>query len=320
MISQATDSASGPGKRSPADRAAGRSRAAQGDGAVRHHVASGDAALARQAQPRPDPAGARRRGGDLGAGALRSRRPARAGRPARARSIVDRPAPRRARADARRASGSSAPYASGEPPGSRSGSAPSSPKRPAGDRGGDRAAARAARREPVSSVALALRARTFRSLRRHHNYRLFFAGPDRLARGLVDAERRPRVARALALSLAARRRDAAVLPVRPVHALRAVRRLGRRSAGHAPARRLDAGRGDDRLRRARSRDADRHRDAAHRLRARDARRVHTRARCTGAAVAHVRDGRPARAAERGCAQLRPAQRLSRRSAPRSPAC
>jgi MFS family permease len=28
----------------------------------------------------------------------------------------------------------------------------------------------------VSSVALALRARTFRSLRRHHNYRLFFAG------------------------------------------------------------------------------------------------------------------------------------------------
>ena len=62
---------------------------------------------------------------------------------------------------------------------------------------------------------------------------------------------------------------------------------------------------------ARGRDADGHGDAAGRLRARDARRRHPRARRAGPAVAHVRDGRPARAAERGRAQLGPAQRVAR---------
>src|SRR5437870_3455238 len=48
---------------------------------------------------------------------------------------------------------------------------------PAGDRSGNCAATRAAGgHRPLSSVTFALRTRTFRSLRRHHNYRLFFAG------------------------------------------------------------------------------------------------------------------------------------------------
>ena len=45
-----------------------------------------------------------------------------------------------------------------------------------GDRGSRSGAHEAGRGRRVTTLALALRTRTFRSLRRHHNYRLFFAG------------------------------------------------------------------------------------------------------------------------------------------------
>ena len=72
----------------------------------------------------------------------------------------------------------------------------------AGDRGGARAAAEA----PVTAALLALNRRTFLSLRRHRNYRLFFIGQVDLGERRLDAEHRARLARHRADELAARRR------------------------------------------------------------------------------------------------------------------
>ena len=89
----------------------------------------------------------------------------------------------------------------------------------------------------MSSVTLALRARTFRSLRRHHNYRLFFAGQIVSLAGSWMQN----VALAwLVLSLS--RSPLAVATLLfcrfvPYTRLRALRRLDRRPAGHAPPRR-----------------------------------------------------------------------------------
>ena len=234
----------------------------------------------------------------------------RAGLLVRVRS-TDRPAPRRPRADA----GGRAP----PPLGAR---APHGLARRAARRARAREPSRrsAAALEPLrdcsarsamSTVALALQRANLPQPPPPPQLPALLRGPDRLARRLVDAERRARLARALPLPLAARGRNAALLPLRAVHALRPLRRLDRRPARYAAARRLDAGRGDARLGRTRGRDPDRHRDAPDRLRARDARRRHARPRRAGSAVADLRDGRPARAAERRRAQLRPAQRLPR---------
>ena len=199
-----------------------------------------------QAEPRPDAARTRRGRGDLAAGALRPHRPARARRAARAGALGGRPPPRRARADT-----------GGRPP------------PPLDPRAANRLARRAARQRSSRTSSTRSRRRSSRSAaaggraREHPLVRAarphvpqpapppqlppLLRRPGRLARRLVDAEHRARVARPLALALAARRRDAALLPLRPVHRLRALRRLGRRPAGHAPTRHLDAGRGDARL-------------------------------------------------------------------------
>ena len=153
----------------------------------------------------------------------------RAGLLVRVRSDVDR---RRVGLELTpRASGSSARCASGVPRGSRSASTASSPK-PSGrsrrrssrcasswDKPREQRHIRTAGAnvpQPPSSLQLPA------LLRR----------ADRLARGLVDAERRSRVARALPLSLAAHRGDAALLPLRAVHGVRVVRGLDRRSTEH----------------------------------------------------------------------------------------
>ena len=122
-------------------------------------------------------------------------------------------------------------------------------------------------------------------------------GTDRVARRVVDAERRARLARALPLPLAAGDRRAPVLPVRAVHAARPVRRIGGRPARHTQARPVGAGGGDGNLGGTRRRDADGHGVASDRVRPRGARWDHSRPRCSRTAVAHLSDGRAERAAE-----------------------
>ena len=57
------------------------------------------------------------------------------------------------------------------------------------------------RDDAVTTLVFALKARTFRSLRRHRNYRIFFTGQLVSLAGHVDAERRARLARARALRI-----------------------------------------------------------------------------------------------------------------------
>ena len=161
----------------------------------------------------------------------------------------------------------------------------------------------------MSSVGFALQSRTFRSLRRHHNYRLFFAGQIvslagswmqnvALAWLVLSLSRSPL---AVATLLFCRFAPYTLLGL---FAGSIVDRLDTRRlvVWTQVAAMVDVGC-------ARARDADGHRDAPDRVRPRDARRRHTRARRAGPAGAHIRDGRPERAAERRRPQLGPVERV-----------
>ena len=113
--------------------------------------------------------------------------------------------------------------------------------------GGGRGRDRAARKASVTAALLALNARTFASLRRHRNYRLFFTGQvisvsgtwmQNIALAWLVVE--------LTHSPAGRRR-ARVLPFPPVHDLRPGRRCRRRPDRQPQARDHDAERLDDLL-------------------------------------------------------------------------
>ena len=139
---------------------------------------------------------------------------------------------------------------------------PPGARRGRGCRPGTHATRRARR---VTTLAFALRARTFRSLRRHRNYRIFFSGQLVSLAGTWMQN----VALAwlvIELSGSAHRdRRARVLALRAVHALRPRRRRRRGSHRVAQARHDDTGRGDGDLDRARRGHVDRDGDAADRL-------------------------------------------------------
>ena len=167
----------------------------------------------------------------------------------------------------------------------------------------------------VTALVIALRTRTFRSLRRHRNYRIFFGGQLVSLAGTWMQN----VALAwlvLELSeLGARRRRARVLALRALHGVRLV------AAG------VLADRFDSRRLVMTTQAAAMvvsialaivtltgHGDPAHRLRAGGARRDHARVRRPRPAVADVPDGRAAVASERRRPERRALQRLSRHRA------
>ena len=180
-----------------------------------------------------------------------------------------------------------------------------------GDPGRCRAPQRVDRDDGMSTLAVALRARTFRSLRRHYNYRLFFAGQIvslagswmqnvALAWLVLSLSRSPLAVAALLFCRFAPYTLFGLFAGSIVDRFD-TRRLVIWTQVCAMAR----------LRRARSRDADGHRHLAGRLRPGRGRRRRPRARRAGAPVPHLRDGRPERAPERCRPQLRPSQRFAR---------
>ena len=281
--------------------------AAQGDRAARGHEPAGDTPLADPRQPGPEPARAGRRGGNLGARALRPRRPAREGGADRAGAGRGRSPPRRAVADRRRASDCSSACAPGARPGWPTACAGSTTTRSRRSRRD-----RAARKASVTAALLALNARTFASLKRHRNYRLFFTGQVISVSGtwmqnvalawlVVELTHSP-----LAVGILAFCR---FIPF-TVFGLVAGRR--RRPDRQPQARDRNADRLDDLLGALRGVRAQRPRDALGRLRARDPLQHRARLRRARPARAHLPDGRTRRAAERGRAQREPLQRLAGR--------
>ena len=152
-------------------------------------------------------------------------------------------------------------------------------------------------------------ARTFVSLRRHHNYRLFFFGQLTSVCRDVDAEHRACLARRSARAALARPRGrrALVLPLRAVHAPRPARRRRHRPVRQSPHRDRHAVGADALLRDPRGRHARRARPAVGGLRDRSAHGHRARVRCAVAPEPHLPDGRTRRAAERDRAQLEPLQ-------------
>ena len=141
--------------------------------------------------------------------------------------------------------------------------------------------------------------------------------PGRLRQRHLDAEHRDVLVRAHADARPDRRRDPLLLPLRPVHGVRPVRRRGRRSLRQPQDGDRHAVDPDGAQRRPRGRRAARRRDRVARVRDRPAHRNCARVRCAGAPVAHVPDGRTRRAAERRGAQLEPLQhRADRRTCSR----
>ena len=96
-----------------------------------------------------------------------------------------------------------------------------------------------------------LNARTFASLRRHRNYRLYFVGQVDLAERHLDAEHRARLAGRRADAFACRGRPARVPALRPVRGLLAAGRRPRRSLRQPQDDDGHAGGVDGDLRRAR---------------------------------------------------------------------
>ncbi len=151
--------------------------------------------------------------------------------------------------------------------------------------------------------------RTFSSLRRHRNYRLFFAGQLTSVAGtwmqnIAMAWLVVQLAAALARS---RRRHPHRLPLRPVHGARPRRRRRDRPARQPPHRDPHADGADVLLRRAGRDHARRSRPAVGGLRDRGLHRHSARVRRAVAPEPDLSDGRPRRAAERGRAQLEPLQ-------------
>ena len=218
-----------------------------------------------------------------------------------------RPPPRRPDADR---GGRAAAPAPPRPPDDLARGAPARARRRRGrrDRGCDRAAGEA----PVTAALLALNARTFASLRRHRNYRLFFTGQVISVSGtwmqnvalawlVVELTHSP-----LAVGLLAFCR---FIPftVFGLFAGVVADRIDNRKLVIGTQADLDDLRDDPGGAR-----ADRLGDALARLPARRPLEHGARLRRARPARAHLPDGRPRRAAERGRAEREPLQRLAGR--------
>src|SRR5919106_340570 len=149
--------------------------AAPGARTARDHRRPGRAPPHRQNPPRNRRPGAGRPGGRLHARDDRVRRPPASGGPARQAQVRARPPPRRARAD-----GGRSPPPPLRPPPSHgvAGGAPAPAERGGARlrRGRASGAPQAARGGRVTAAFLRANRRTWASLRKHRNYRIFFSG------------------------------------------------------------------------------------------------------------------------------------------------